>query len=59
MKCIHCNNDMAYDPHRSKVYSIRNKDNVVIGITCRFCGWDHYKKKKPITKGEEIDSEYT
>lgn len=62
MKCIHCNGDLNYDPHKKKVYSVVVK-GVVVGITCRFCGWTHYKKiksKAPVKVVEELDeSEYS
>ena len=58
MKCPRCNNEIDYDKKRKAVYTIRSKDNIVIGLTCRFCGWDMYKKKKPVTKGEDFDSEF-
>lgn len=65
MKCVQCGNSLDYDKHRLNVYTIRLK-KVAIGITCRFCGWRHYKKKKPIVpKTEELigeiidDAEYT
>ena len=62
MKCIHCNGDLNYDERRKKGYTIV-VDNVVVGITCRFCGWNHYKKAKSKTPKQvikEIDeSEYS
>lgn len=56
MKCIHCGNSMDYDPKRKLVYTLK-KDDIVIGITCRFCGFNHYKKKKPLKKVVVDDSE--
>ena len=59
MKCIHCGGNMQYDMHRQKVYTIK-VDGVVVGITCRFCGWNHYKKKGKSKVIEEFDeSEYS
>ena len=61
MKCIQCGNSMDYGVKRKPIYTIKNDDGVVIGINCRFCGWNHYKKKKIQPKKEVVevdDSEF-
>ena len=42
MICSKCNNTID----KVKIYSIRNTDGQVIGIQCRFCGYNHFKKLK-------------
>lgn len=42
MKCKHCNNIID----KVKQYTIRNDKGEEIGIQCRFCGFNHFKKLK-------------
>ena len=51
MKCFRCGNVID----KIKFYSIKDKDGNVIGVTCRFCGYNHIKKNKPKLNEPQVE----